>query len=306
MSRHLDLVIELPGHAPLVVENKTFSLPDEVQLARYTEEAVSKSYGSAMLLLISLVDPGWPGGRFTVGGRTWRWVSYRALGQQLRAVFRNGTDFSTQVLAHEAKLVELLSDLLDVVAVQYADEPFQLPQSQIRLLDRANIADAVGKARAHAAMRLIRGRLREEGVAEPAWAPEVGSTSRQPLLSIYWDKGDGVIVGWQYQGGQWRLAMIVRRSDLVGRGRHDARARFASEHLDYFDFSTMYEVLDCTEQDTRPRRPRVDPAGFNRYDPDFVYRYRLLPQVTTGQFVDLAVAYSRRAAEWELAQDAPA
>ncbi len=34
-DKSLDLVIECAGYAPLVIENKMFSLPDEDQLARY-------------------------------------------------------------------------------------------------------------------------------------------------------------------------------------------------------------------------------------------------------------------------------
>ena len=34
--RHLDLVIEFAGYAPLVIENKMFALPDEGQLDRYS------------------------------------------------------------------------------------------------------------------------------------------------------------------------------------------------------------------------------------------------------------------------------
>jgi hypothetical protein len=37
----------------------------------------------------------------------------------------------------------------------------------------------------------------------------------------------------------------------------------------------MYDVLRSTEQECLPRRTRTGPADFNRYDPDFVYRYRL-------------------------------
>src|SRR5664279_4046448 len=39
--KHLDLVIEWAGYAPLVIENKVFSLPDDSQLIRYGDELAS-------------------------------------------------------------------------------------------------------------------------------------------------------------------------------------------------------------------------------------------------------------------------
>ena len=59
---HLDLVVELAGNEALVIENKTFALPDEQQLARYTARAVPRLPGNPTLVLLSLMDPGWPTG----------------------------------------------------------------------------------------------------------------------------------------------------------------------------------------------------------------------------------------------------
>src|SRR4051812_37530892 len=36
--RNLDLVIQFPGYRPLVIENKSLSMPDEAQLRRYDEK----------------------------------------------------------------------------------------------------------------------------------------------------------------------------------------------------------------------------------------------------------------------------
>ena len=171
-----------------------------------------------------------------------------------------------------------------------------MTEARLHPLTRASVADAILKARAHQVMRLIRDRLQAEQLPRPAWKPEVGFTNGQPVLAIFWDKGDGVIVGWQYQGRHWRLAMILRRHDLYGRGRHEARSAFAREHLDYFDFQPMYDVLGCTEEDCQPQRGRTPPTDFNRYEPDFLYKYRLLPDVTVRQFLDLAIVYSKWAA----------
>ena len=76
--RKLDLVVELPGFRPLVVENKTFSLPDEHQLQRYDEVNIpGAGLENATRMLLSLPDPGW------TSWRSWTWVSYAMLVQRL-------------------------------------------------------------------------------------------------------------------------------------------------------------------------------------------------------------------------------
>jgi hypothetical protein len=90
---------------------------------------------------------------------------------------------------------------------------------------------------------------------------------------------------------------------LAGRGPNKAaeRAAVAARQVTWFDFTVLCDVLGCADADVMPRRVRVPPDGFNKYDPDFVYRYRLLPDVTVSQFVDLAVAYSKAAVSWRWA-----
>ena len=145
-KRHLDLVIELPGHQPLVIENKAFSLPDDDQLQRYGT-AVAALPGAPTLVLLSLSDPGWPDGKFASEGREWHWLSYGELGRRLNGVMLHG-DFDREVMLHEAQLLTHLHELLDAVGVKSGLDWFQLPDEVVATLERANIADAVGKARA--------------------------------------------------------------------------------------------------------------------------------------------------------------
>ena len=48
---NLDLVVWVPGRRPLVVENKTFSLLDEDQLQRYSEDWWVQDQDPALVLL---------------------------------------------------------------------------------------------------------------------------------------------------------------------------------------------------------------------------------------------------------------
>jgi hypothetical protein len=306
--RHLDLIVEFAGSEALVIENKTFSMPDTAQLEQYSNENARKLPGTPTLLLLSLVDPGWPAGAFDCGEQTWRWVSYRELAERIRSVFGHETGFAADVLSHEARLLELLTEVLAATSIRGADEPLWLSSELLKRLDEANVADAVRKARSHEVGALLRERIRADRTPEPAWPLEVGFSNGTPLLAAFWDAeksehgddrhGPELLVGWQQQGRQWRLAMVLRKNELWGRGHHDARADFARHHLDYFDFQLIHEAIGVDEQECLPRS-RIAAKEFNKYEPDFVYRYRNLPtEVTVGQFVDLAATYSRRAAEW--------
>lgn len=69
-SANLDLVVLDGTGKGFVLENKVFSLPDTGQLDLYSEKIrSSKDLSEARPLLLSLADPGWPGGEYTAKGR---------------------------------------------------------------------------------------------------------------------------------------------------------------------------------------------------------------------------------------------
>ena len=92
--------------------------------------------------------------------------------------------------------------------------------------------------------------------------------------------------------------MVLRTETLKGTDKRNDRSTFAWQHSAFFDFDPMCQVLGCGDGRCRPQRARPDPWGFNHFNPDFVYRYRRLPDVTVERFVDLAVCYSHRSATW--------
>ena len=54
---HLDLVLRLPGLAPIAIENKVWSLPEDRQLARYAAGSL-QGLDHASLVLLSFTPPG--------------------------------------------------------------------------------------------------------------------------------------------------------------------------------------------------------------------------------------------------------
>jgi hypothetical protein len=294
--RHLDLVIEFSGYRPLVIENKLTALPDEEQLLRYTVGALSGLRPEPTLLLLSLADPGWRAGRKRIGGHGWSHVSYGDLGERLAAVFWKQSGFDGQVMAHEAAFAYLLHSVVDEVGVKAGSEPYQLPPATVRHLADIGLSETIGKTRGSQVMRRIEAVYARDGV-QPTWT-EVTVSHGQPVLSAYWRKTNGDSVGWQQQGRQWRLAMIL--ASLQGRTtRHiSARERYAAAHQEWFDFAPFCQVLRVSESDVTARTA-AGPDGWQRFNPDFVYRYRLLPATTTvNQYVRTARAYGHAAQAW--------
>ena len=295
--KHLDLVVRLPGYAPLVMENKMFSLPDEDQLRSYVTNVIGAIAPEPSLLLVSLTDPGWPNGAFEVEGGTWRYVPWRVLARRLLAEFGDQPRFETQVLAHEARLLDLLDQVMRELSVSSPDEPFLLPEATTRQLQGVRIAAAIGKIRMYQVMHRIRAQYTANQLRPDK--SEVNFTNGTPLMSAYWDAdGAGNSVGWQYQGKQWRLAMTLK--SMAGKERTGHRAAYAATQSGWFNFEHLCQILASSDDKLRPKQSRTPPDGFNKYNPDFVYQYRLLPANTTvGQVVQAALVYGHAAAAWQ-------
>ncbi len=282
--QHADLVLQLPSRRPVLIENKTFSLPDEDQLTRYGIDLVPKLGGTAVCLLLSLADPAWPDGYTRLGGQVWRWVSYGELGHRIIEHVEEGASFAEAVLAHEGQFMVTLDRLVMATGVGDWFEPLAPPEELRQPLRQVGLLDAVGKLRGLQARHAIREVYDSEGLA-PARL-ESGFTRSQPLLEAFWQTLDGNLIGWQIQGRQFRLAMIL--PGLAGTGpEHLAqRIEYAESNLSWFDFAAAHEIAGAE----LPNGP-----GWQRFNPNFIYRYATLPtDVSISAIIELVVEYGRR------------
>jgi hypothetical protein len=119
-----------------------FALPDVAQLHRYLAGPATAIVPQPTLVLLSLTDPGWAGGRLNVDGKTWVHASWRELAQRLYAQFAGRSDFGAQLLVHEAQLIDVVRRAIVDVSVKSDDELFLLPESTNKLLRGVRIADA--------------------------------------------------------------------------------------------------------------------------------------------------------------------
>ena len=278
--RHLDLVVHLADHGPLVIENKVFSPPDESQLERYTEALVKlpKSYPpSTAFVLLSLGSPGWS--EREIGGRLWTHRTYAELGNALLDASETFTEPSDQyqrhVLHRYARSLLALDELAQLVDVGGPTSTIALPPDLAAPLEGIRLRQGFAKVRAHGAARTI-------GI-ETGTTLVVGYSKGEPLLEWLANVPDSEdTIGWQLQGRQWRLAVRVGSTDH-GYGRSAAdrarRERYVEER-----YGGWFE-----NQQADASLGAGSPQGsWGAFAPDFVYRHRPAPQdITVGALTTL-------------------
>ena len=177
--RNLDLILEFPGRSPLVIENKSLSMPDETQLRRYDEKIASAitegTLKSPTKVLLAPVDPGWPSGKHNTGldSTPWSWLSFGRLAERLGKINwgsqQNYVQLTMEELTH---LLALLHELLNSRAARpLPSDSLELPDADHELLKTVRVHHLVKKARARHVGALVRRRLEELGLASEvaAW-----------------------------------------------------------------------------------------------------------------------------------------
>lgn len=293
-KNNLDLLFRWPGRDPLVIENKVFSLPDERQLNEYSVKA-KKSGENPAFWLLSLSDPGWIGGRKELDGCVWQWLSYKELAERILASL-DQEDFSypNETMRHYALVIDLLSDLVQGVVVNNSSDMVGLSPHLKIVLGDDRLISSMSKLRAQSVAKRVSQALETAGIVETE--VESALTNALPLNSWFTTLAgiSNIQAGWQLQGDQFRLAIITPH--LAGRSEASRQDRFAfakaNEYL--FDFSYLDKVLGTEELKVKPLPGAANPLGFNRYDPDFIYRYKLTPNITVAQLEIAAITIARR------------
>jgi hypothetical protein len=295
---HLDLAIELPGLAPFVVENKVFAPPDEAQLDRYASGRMG-GLDQPSALLLSLSPPFWDGDTYlSPNGQQWRHVSYSQLAGALEVASSGIGGFDGELIRHYSAFAETLARLADVAGFVGPDEAIAVDESMGLMLRGIRLFDGISKLRARVAIAAARKSLDPELAERIRW--EAGFSNAHPLNAAFLDRDDGDWLGWQYQGDQWRVVAITDRHKGRTDKERDARHIYVAQHYaSWFDFTPIERLTGRPIDVVPPTEARDE---FNGYNPDFVYRYRKLPQLTLGELVALSDHYLNAASIFELDQ----
>ncbi|MDQ3766140.1 MAG: hypothetical protein M3346_02190, partial [Actinomycetota bacterium] len=198
--------------------------------------------------------------------------------------------YAAETLEHYCTLLGLLVRLRDLVTTS-EEEPLELASTARVELQRIRLYGAVQKMRAHETLQLLRRQPEITDMEHKKLSTGSGFTNGHSSLGAFYDVGSEVLLGWQLQANQWRLAMILK--SLSGRGEQ-ARAKreaYALQHEDWFEFDLVKQTLAARGHSKLKKGRRV----FNHYDPDFIYRYHAPADLTVRDVVDLGVSYIRRA-----------
>jgi hypothetical protein len=288
-------VVQATGWSPLVIENKVFSLPDEAQLARYASHNTVALGDGAALVLLSLSDPGWQARCFQcANGRVWTYRSYLELITLLRPFARGGIgdDYTRLTLGRWLDMLATLVDLAADLGCPSPHEPLVLEREYRMYLEQVRLAGAVQKMRCQHVAHQVRARI-GGAAADCGLAIMAGFTNNTGIVEGIQMRLPGF--SWQLQADQWRLAIRTPEGHpSFGRSAAARQARLANAvaQADWFDFEPVSQVLGDA-----PREMPMDRDGirsYNRYDPDFVYRYVKVPALMVAEATDLGTTYSER------------
>ena len=294
---HLDLVLHLPGLAPIAVENKVFSVPDEEQLDRYAGGALARRRAGRSAytrILLSLISPGW------TMYKGWRLLSYRELAEALRPQvmhIRAADAFAGDLVEHYIVFISLLVELFDLLGTPAPDEPLLLNRTVVGCLERARVSAGVQKARTSCVARELHSAVKNKGWSgiHVGYDFTNGMSLLEGLESPRANGSDpaGDALGWQLQSTQFRLAVIT--SQLQGPAHRKERETYVAERYSgWFDFTPLEAVTGAMGK-MRAHEARSGRWNFQGYNPDFVYRYCTTPQLTPSQIVELGLLYLDRA-----------
>ncbi|MGZ0712310.1 PD-(D/E)XK nuclease family protein (plasmid) [Coraliomargarita sp. W4R53] len=268
---NLDLVLRWPGAAPLVIENKVFSLPEQAQLDKYRDKTARWKGAPARHVLLSMSPP-----REPVKG--WTYLSYRDLAERIDLALNDVVESSYEVetMRRYSRVVRILNALLDTTIVHSPEEPAWLSSSELAEVDSNQTRTALRKLRA----RRVQSVITTNG-------PNVGFTESdmshsQPLVG--WRRhvrvaGVEIQAGWQYQEGQFRLCVVLPHLEGRSNESKSARTDFARNNPKLFDFTPLKKILQSQPAQTMPR------DRFGHFAPSFVYRYVKAPNLTVAQLV---------------------
>lgn len=294
---NLDLIVQVPGHAPVIIENKVFSPPDESQLDRYSAKILKqKDLTSPILILLSLTDPNWVNSKYvSKHGLEWRYVSYRDLANALNLAVPEIAGFPGEVLSHYVSFISRLHELVQDLVTPHADEPIGITSSAGELLLRIRLKDAVEKLRARSTAASIQ-RTMEPLLKGTPTRFKAAYTNGKPLLEAFIDCRNGDRIGWQYQNDQWRLAVITNKHAGRTKSLRERRHKSVAErYAKWFDFSPISDLIGRDSSEV----PNFELGGrYYGYNPDFVYRYRKLPDLTVSELETLSRHYLTKAKEW--------
>lgn len=281
--KHIDLFLQHPGFHAIAIENKLFSDLGDNQLDRYSDSLKSlKSEWHGLILTLKTLHTDHLSDAIR---KKWKIITYGEfadfLRDQIDSLFVE--DFEKQFIFRYIKLIERLDQLTSLLVPLASDPRLELSE---------DISGAIKTSINKMRYRLIAEEIRiacHRKLGSTDFKVGYGISHSRPFLEVEFKLKDGNDLGWQYQEGQFRL--FARCNNLTGKGKHDARARFAlSNYPDWFDFAGLSHFF-ANDILVRP----ADPLKLLKFDPNFVYRYAKTSKLSMGDLIEISKILAVRA-----------
>ena len=273
---NMDLVFHWTDRAPLVIENKVFSLPRRDQLEEYQAATVKWPHRPGLVLL-SVSGPGFDAG-------DWRHLSYAEFAARILDALPADSSYEVETMRRYAALVADLHALVDAVEVRSDNERVWLPDSLLAAISSSQMRAALHKARAQRVARALNEAV--PGLEQPAAAGMSNATPLVESLEYGYVSGMHVHLGWQLQGTQFRRAVVYHDQSIAGRSEESRRLRedVSREHPELFSFpAPVARTLGGRKE-------------FNHFAPSFVYKYVKVPDITISELKAAAADVHRQIA----------
>ena len=156
----------------------------------------------------------------------------------------------------------------------------------------------LSKARAERVADHINNRLVRHGQAPTAYSL---FSNALPGVSSFFEVQSGgrqPRAGWQYQPGPFRRALVLPHLSGKGPDSKNTRAAFARQNPQFFSFDHLDRILGSSDAPLSHNKKGKADGEFNHFDPDFVYRYKNLPNMTVEQVTLAAVAHAEYLSSW--------
>lgn len=251
--KNLDLVFHWEDRAPVVIENKVFSLPQRDQLDGYASETDNWIHRPALVLL-STSPPDFLSER-------WHHLDYSELSRRILEAAPPDSSYEVETMRRYAELAADLQALVSATDVGSEDEAVWLPRSLLTAVSSSQMRAALQKARAQRVARLLNALL--PGLEKPAAAGMTNATPLVEALEYVQVEGMHVHLGWQLQGEQFRRAVVYHDKSISGHSEDSRRLReqVSEQNLSFFGFPEPLSQQAGGRKD------------FNHFAPSFVYRY---------------------------------
>lgn len=284
-AKKIDLLMSEPGFADIAIENKIYADLQIGQLETYTT-ALNDAKTPWSGYVLSLLKPDF--NKFTSAvSSKWKWLSYDDFIMFLESNKSSLglTPFETDYLDNYIKMVKKLSSVMSLL-VPEQHEKLELLQLDFNKTFLGNI----NKMRMRAIGNYLTHEVRNLGKHEVFEKMYFGSgiTRNKIFLECEFPLSDKNFLGWQFQEGQFRL--YGRIQNLHGKGRHQERVKYAhNNYSSWFDFKDVSEHLP-TPLVIMPK----DPTIMGQFDPDFIYRYVKISDLSLNSLLQMSLHLGKR------------